>query len=241
MRPARRRGFVQTKAAGHDAIESMTTIYQLKHSPFCIPIVAIFRALGEPLREKNVPNHDRSEIITLTKGAYYQVPVLVDGNAAVFESSPDSQDVARYVDRKFAGGRLFPGWADGLQSIVIAHLENDVEGVTFKLTDPKYLDDIKSLTERVMIIRHKERKFGRGCVGQWRRDAAELRVQAKKVLAPYDHTFRHSPFLFGGQPVYADYLLLGIIGNLTFRGYNTIPAGLGALSAWEKRIRAFRF
>src|SRR5207302_3828091 len=176
-----------------------TTIYQLEHSPYCIPIVAIFKALGRPLREINVPNHDRSAIIKLTKGAYYQVPVLVDGKNVVFESTPASQDVARYADRKFAGGRLFPEPLDGLQSIVIAYLENDVEGVTFKLTDPKYLDDIEDLTERVMVIGHKERKFGRGCVEQWRKQAPALRVQAKKVLAPFDQILRHSPFLFGEQ------------------------------------------
>jgi glutathione S-transferase len=218
-----------------------TTIYQLEHSPFCIPIVAIFRALGRPLREVNVPSRDRSEIIKLTKGAYYQVPVLVDGKNVVFESTPESQDVARYVDRTFADGRLFPVRLDGLQSIVISYLENDVEGVTFKLTDPKYLDDVKDVVERVMMVRHKERKFGRGCVEQWRKQAPELRAQAKKVLAPLDQTLRHSPFLFGEQPVYSDYLLLGIVGNLTYRGYNSIPSGLGALSAWEKRMRAFRF
>lgn len=219
----------------------MTTIYQLEHSPFCIPVVAIFKALGKPLREINVPNSDRSKIIKLTKGAYYQVPLLVDGKNVIYEYTPESQDVARYIDQKFAGGRLFPAKLDGLQDIVIGCLENDVESVTFKLTDPKYLDGITDLVERAMILRHKERKFGRGCVEQWRKDAPALRVQAKNVLKPFDKMLDHSQFLFGEQPVYSDYLLFGIIGNLTYRGFNPIPAGLDALRAWEKRMRAFRF
>jgi len=188
-----------------------------------------------------VSNADRSAIIKLTKGEYYQVPVLVNGKDIVYESTPDSQDVARYIDRKFAGGRLFPRHLEGLQSILIAYIENEVEGVTFKLVDPKYLAAITNVAERVMIIRHKERKFGKGCIGHWKKEASALRVQAEKLLAPFDQIFRHTDFIFGAQPVYTDYLLFGIIGNLTYRQYNPVPPRLKALIAWEKRMRAFRF
>lgn len=219
----------------------MTTVHQLKHSPFCIPVVAIFRALNRPLREVEVPNGDRSRIIKLTKGAYYQVPVLVDGARVVHESAPDSQDVARYIDRKFAAGRLFPKKLEGLQSIVIGYLENEVEGVTFRLVDPKYIAAISDVVERTAVIRHKERKFGAGCVERWRREAPQLRRQAESVLAPFELIFRESQFMFGTAPVYADFLLFGILGNLTYRNYNPIPPKLKALRAWEKRMRAWRF
>jgi glutathione S-transferase len=219
----------------------MPVLYQFEHSPFCIPIVAIFKSLGLPLRTVEVPYWDRSRIIKLTKGAYYQAPVIEDGKTIVFESTPASQDVARYVDTHFASGRLFPATLDGLQSIIITYIENDVEGVTFRLVDPKYIASIPDLVHRTMVIRHKERKFGRGCVEQWKKDAPRLRAEAVKVLKPFDDTFRHMDFIFGGEPVYADFLLHGIIGNLTFRKYNPIPPGLKALAAWEKRMRAFRF
>jgi glutathione S-transferase len=219
----------------------MTTIYQLKHSPFCIPIVAIFGALDLPLLEVEVSNADRRQIIELTNGAYYQVPVLVDGKKVVYESAPESQDVARYVDKKFAHGRLFPKNVEGLQAIVMAYLENEVESVTFKLTDPQYLAGVTDMVERTGIVRHKERKFGRGCIELWEKEAPRLRLQAEKVLASFDNTLRNSEFLFGVEPVYADYLLLGIIGNLTFRNYNPIPPRLKAVKAWTKRINAWRF
>ncbi|MGB8353737.1 MAG: glutathione S-transferase family protein [Chthoniobacteraceae bacterium] len=219
----------------------MSTIYQFEHSPFCIPVVALFKALDVPLKTVQVSNADRARIIKLTKGAYYQVPVLVNGKDTVYESTPDSQDVARYVDRKFAKGRLFPRHLDGLQSIVIAYIENEVEAVTFRLVDPKYLASLSNTVERVAIIRHKERKFGKGCVDLWKKEASALRVQAEKLLAPFDQTFRHADFLFGPEPVYADFLLFGIIGNLTYRNYNPIPPRLKALIKWEKRMRAFRF
>ena len=129
----------------------------------------------------------------------------------------------------------------GIQTILISYLENEVEGVTFKLTDPKYLDDIEDTVERVMTVRHKERKFGRGCVEEWRQQAPELRAQAEKLLLPFEQMLRFSPFLLNDAPVYADYLLFGVIGNLTYRGYNEIPAALSSLKDWNQRIRDYRF
>ena len=90
------------------------------------------------------------------------------------ESSADSEDIARYIDRHFAGGRLFPERLDGLQQIVIEFLSDDVEFQTFRLLDPYICDSITDPVARGLYLRHKERKFGRGCVEQWRREAAEI-------------------------------------------------------------------
>ncbi len=223
----------------------MITVYQLEHSPFCIPVTTLLRALGVAFQTVNVTNGDRREVIELTGGAYYQVPVLVDerddSRRVVIESSAESQDVARYLDEHFAGGRLFPVRLEGLQSLALWHLENEVEGVTFRLSDPFYLDTVESPTERAMIIRHKERKFGRGCVEQWRAQRPALLEAAAHVLAPYEKMLAATPFLLGSEPVYADYLLYGILGNLTYKGSNPIPASLPSLLAWERRLADFRF
>ena len=145
------------------------TVYQLEHSPYCIPITRALGALGLPLVTRNVSNADRREIIEMTNGAYYQVPVLSHDGKVIFESSPSSIDVARYVDRSFAGGRLFPPAWEGLQRIVIPYIEDNVESVTFKLVDPLYLREIGDPVERAMVRRHKERKFGRDArsAGNW--------------------------------------------------------------------------
>src|SRR4051812_7376348 len=113
-------------------------VYQLAHSPYCIPITAALQACGADFEMREVPNWDRREIITLTGGGSYQVPTLVHDGKPVFETAADSQDIARYIDVTFAGGRLFPRHLEGLQAILIDHLENDVESVTFRLVDPDY-------------------------------------------------------------------------------------------------------
>jgi glutathione S-transferase len=46
------------------------TIYQMAHSPFCIPITRALDVCGVPFETREVPNWDRSEILRLTNGTY---------------------------------------------------------------------------------------------------------------------------------------------------------------------------
>ena len=160
------------------------TIYQLEHSPYCIPISRALGALGLGFEERNVANGDRREIIELTNGAYYQVPVLAHDDKVIFESSPTSIDVARYVDKTFAGERLFPSQFEGLQRIVVPYIEDNVESVTFKLVDPFYLGDVEDPIERTMVRRHKERKFGPGCEEHWMLQRDDFGARPSDFLGP---------------------------------------------------------
>src|SRR5688500_9650176 len=170
------------------------TLYEMPHSPFCIPIARALAAAAVPFERVEVPNWDRRAIIELTGGDYYQVPVLVHEGQVIYESGAETQDVARYVDRVFCGGRLFPARLEGWQQILIHYLENEVEGVTFRLTDIHYVPAIEDLGARVMVIRHKERKFGRGCVDLWRRDAEKLRAEAEGHLDRFNAIVQNQPF-----------------------------------------------
>jgi len=118
------------------------TVYEMAYSPFCIPITAALRACGVPYTTRQIPNWDRTELLQLTNGAYYQVPVLEHDSRLVIESSSDSEDIAHYVDEHFAGGRLFPKGLDGLQQIIIEFLSDRVEFQTFRLLDPFIHDEI---------------------------------------------------------------------------------------------------
>ncbi len=217
------------------------TIYQMEYSPFCIPITAALRACGAEFATHEIPNWDRTELLRLTDGAYYQVPVLVHDGRTVIESSADSEDIAHYVDAHFAGGRLFPARFDGLQQIINEFLSDDVEFQTFRLIDPQNLDHLTDPVARGLFLRHKERKFGRGCVERWRCDAAQIRAEANRLLERFEITLRHSAFLFGDAPVYSDFLLFGILGNLTYRNWNRLSAAQAALVKWREAMVAFRY
>ncbi len=226
-------------------------LHQIPHSPYCLPVVRVLESLHVPFSIVNVSNGDRSPLIRLTQGAYYQVPILeveseTPGCPArlVFEGSDscsDGLDVARFLDRTWGHGRLFPAAVEGLQGILIPHIESELEGLTFKLADVQSIPSITDLVERTLIVRHKERRFGKGCVEQWQLQAPELTRQLQRLLVPYDQMLAVHPFLLGPAPVYADFALYGVLANLTYQNWNPFPAGLPRLAAWFDRIRRFEF
>jgi glutathione S-transferase len=211
-------------------------IHEMRHSPYCIPITRALDAWGAEVERVEVPNWDRSDILRLTGGACYTVPVLELAGEVVFETDDDPLAVAHHVDREVAGGALFPGSQAGLQAILIPHIEDVIEGVTFRMVDPFYIETIADVAQRGMVRRHKERKFGRGCIEAWRRDHAQLAAQARALLEPFDQMLGGRPFLLGNAPVYTDFALFGILGNLTYREWNRIPAGLDRLVDWYARL-----
>ncbi|HAB16268.1 MAG TPA: glutathione S-transferase family protein [Verrucomicrobiota bacterium] len=214
-------------------------LYQLPHSPFCLPIAQALTAWQVPFSVTNVSNGNRREIVELTNGSSYEVPVLVHGDRIVFEHSADSQNVARYVDSMFAHGALFPARWEGIQSVLLPYLERDVEGLTFRLTDIHYIPAIADLTERTLVIRHKERRFGRGCVDQWRQQRESLAEQAATAMHPFELMLQETPYLLDQQPVYADFLLHGILQNLTWNHWNPLPP-LARMTEWFQRLSAYR-
>jgi glutathione S-transferase len=223
-------------------MSSRPKIYQFAQSPFCIAVIQALRAGGIEPELVAVSNADRSELIRLTDGAYYQVPVLADGERLVYESGPDSQDVAAYLDEHYLGGRLFPAPTRGWQWIVNRYLEHEVEDVTFKVCDAFIIPAIRDVVERTLLIRHKERKFGPGCVERWGRERTSLIAEATRLLAPFEQTLAQGgPFLFGTAPVYSDFLLFGLLGELTFRDAAPFPADLPDLKTWYDRLRDFRY
>jgi glutathione S-transferase len=217
-----------------------TILFELKHSPFCIPIAQALRAAGVAFESREVPNWDRGELLRLTKGAYYAVPVLQHGKRVIFESGSDTQDIAHFVDRTWFGGRLFPAAIEAAHACVIEFLENEVEARTFKLVDIHWIPTVKDLVHRGMVIRHKERRFGRGCVDAWRRDAKTIRAELDALLVRFETTLAQQPFLFGGTPVYADFLLYGVLGNLLFKGWNKLSARQRAIAAWRTRLEQWK-
>lgn len=216
-------------------------VHGIAHSPYCIALDRVLTALDLEFETRKVPAWDRREILRLTDGAYYEVPLLMDGDDAVFESSADSQDIARHVDRKFADGRLFPEAVDGLHELILRYLENEVEAISYRLFDPFHVASFSDPAERGMVLRHKERKFGRGCVERWEAGRPEIWEDLGKRLDPLDRTLGRSVFLLGAEPVYADFLLDGILGNIVHDDFLKLPGSWANLTRFRRRLAGFRF
>lgn len=214
----------------------MIILYQHPASPFCIAIDAILRYAKTDYRVVNLPYSDRRVIVEKSQGRYYKLPLLEDDDAIVWEQSDSSQDIARHLDRRFDLG-LFPSEHEGLQTILARYIESDVEGVGFKLNDIYCEEWIPDLYDRTMMVRHKERKFGPGCLATWRAHQADLQRELETVLAPLDQILAQRVFLVDDRPRFVDFDLWGILGNYLYSGHYVVPPQCGKLSAWHERLK----
>jgi len=220
-------------------IGSGVTFVQAPHSPFCISIRAALEAADAPFTLFNTGLGDREPVIELTGGAYYVVPVIVDADRSpavvVYESRDDGTEVARYADGKFGLG-IFPDEQEGLNDLLVRYVESKIEDVAFRLDDAYLIPSMEDVVKRTMLRRYKERKFGKGCIEQWREQAPQLMAKLVDVLEPLDRMLARKPFLLGERPVFADYALYGVLGNLTYTGDNEIPREVKHILRWHARL-----
>src|SRR5687767_8413447 len=187
----------------------MIELIQFPWSPFCIVIRRMLEFSGTRFKVRNIPNGDRSLVWRLTRGRYYGVPIIKDDAEVIFETSEESQVIAKYLDVKLNLG-LFPRPWRGIQTIVWAHIESEVEGLTFKLNDIYWREMVKP-REELGFVRHKERKFGRGCLDQWREQQSEMLAALTQRLIPYELMLLEHPYLLDNRPRFVDFDLYGML------------------------------
>ena len=216
----------------------MIELIQCPWSPYCLVQRRILEFARVPFKIVNIPSSDRSLVWKLTRERYYGVPILKDGPTVVFELNDDTQVIAKYLDEKLRLG-LFPADWEGLQSIVWRFIENDVEAVGFKLNDI-YWREFVPKPDQAGFVRHKERKFGRGCLAQWRAQRPQLLAQLKERLLPFEEMLDNRPFLLESRPRFVDFDLYGILANVLYTGHNRLPAGYKNLQNWYRRMAKLR-
>lgn len=208
----------------------MLTLIQFPWSPFCITIRHILTRHRIPFRLHNIAYHDRAPIIKATGGKGHTVPCLIDGKRGICDITDFGQEVARYVVRRYRLN-LFPKDFEGIQLILSCYIENELEMVGFKVNDT-YIIPTRPQVERTMLIRHKERKFGKGCVREWTSHRNYLNRQFAELLQPIDNMLAASPFLLADRPLFVDYNLYGVLGNYLFDGKTRLP-NLKYLRRWH--------
>jgi len=216
----------------------MIELIQFPWSPFCIVQRRILEFAGVPFKITNIPNGDRSLVWKLTKEQYYGVPIIKDGRSVVFESSEDSQVIAKYLDQKFRLG-LFPPALEGAQFVLWRYIENEVEGPCFKLSDIHWRELVPK-SDRLLFVRHKERKFGRGCLDQWRAQEADLLAQLQERLIPFEAMLKHRPFLVDDRPRFVDFDLFGMLGDFLYTGHYELPKAHTQIRRWHRRMSSIK-
>ena len=210
----------------------MIELIQFPWSPFCIVQRRILEFSGVPFKITNIPNGDRSLVWKLTRQRYYGVPIIRDGKSVVFEVDENSQVISKYLDSKLGLG-LFPWELEGVQSILWQYIENDIEGLAFKLNDV-YWQELVPNSDRLRFVRHKERKFGRGCLEQWRGQQKEMVEQLSQRLVPFEEMLMYKPFLLDERPRFVDFDLYGMLANFLYSGHYRFPAAHTQLKKWYR-------
>lgn len=221
--------------AGRREGVGMIRLYQFAWSPYCLVQKRLLEYSGVPFRLEKVSLTDRSKIWRLTRERYYQVPLVQDGRRVIFETHPDSQVIAKYLDSRLSLG-LFPREWDGVQDLLWRYFENDIEGVAFRLNDIHWREFVPA-AERCGFVRHKERRFGRGCLEEWRGQEAALLAQLDNLLVPAEQMVATRPFLLGERPYFVDFSLYGMLANFLFTGHYELPSRHAHLREWYSRIR----
>jgi len=212
----------------------MIDLIQFPWSPFCIVQRRILEYSRVRFKTTNVPNGDRSLVWRLTKERYYGLPIIRDGKSVVFEVSDESQVIAKYLDGKLQLG-LFPWELEGVQAVLWRYIEGEIEGLGFKLNDV-YWREFVAPADRLPFLRHKERKFGRGCIDRWAEAQKELLVHLEAKLVPLEEMLMFRPFLLDARPRFVDFDLYGILGNFLYSGHYELPQAHNRLLAWYARM-----
>ena len=213
----------------------MIELIQFPWSPYCLVQRQILEYSGVRYKTTNLPRTgDRNLIWRLTREQSYSVPLIKDGNRVVFETGEETQDIAKYIDRKLRLD-LFPPELEGLQAILWRYIENEVENMTFRLNDAHYREFVVKV-DQVSYVRHKERKFGRGCLDHWRRNDAELFKKLEDSLLPFEQMLQTGVYLLGSRPRFVDFELFGMLENLLFSRHYQLPQTLVNLQNWHRRL-----
>lgn len=212
----------------------MIELIQIPWSPYCLVQRRILEFAGAPHKVTDIPPNDRSLAWRLSRQRYYAVPLLRDGRTVVFETDDNSQVIAKYLETKLKLGLFPPQW-DGLQRIVWRYIENDIEAVTFKLNDAHFREFVPK-AEQLGYIRHKERKFGRGCLDQWAANHRALQSELAALLLPFEQMLATRRFLLDDRPRFLDFDLWGMLSNFLYSGHYSLPSLRPKIRAWHGRM-----
>ncbi len=213
----------------------MIELIQFPFSPFCLPQRRILEFSGAKFKITNVPPQERALVWKLTKQKYYGVPVIRDGAKVIFDDTDDQQIVAKYLDAKFKLN-LFPAEREGEQAILWRYIENEIEGAAFRLNDIYYRENVAA-ADQLQYLRFKERKFGRGCIDQWRAQKNDWLKKLETGLAPFEQMLAHAKFLLADRPLFVDFDLFGMLENFLFSGHYALPKSQPHLRDWHRRMK----
>jgi glutathione S-transferase len=211
-------------------------LYRFRYSPYARKVQMLLELMGEPHQLVEVPYSDRSELARLT-GGYIYVPVWVAADGSV---TVESRRITELLLQGDAARALTPSPLQGPIWAYADFCDGPLEDVLFRLASPLIRDAWRDPGERALYTLIKERKFGPGCIEQWRAERERLLARARHLLAPTRATLEASAFLFGESPTLADAALFGNLAMLREADAGLVGGLDTAFVAYMERLEARR-
>ena len=177
-------------------------LLQFSYSPFAAKVRTCLKLHQLECELVEIPYTRRQELVALSGGV--GVPVLVDGATVI----TDSPRITAWLDGKAKRSlRTHP-----LAPVLEQWADNWLEETAFRLACPG-LEDRMGQTQgeeaRLMFRLIKERRYGAGCITQWRADQAKYAAETKAMLAPIVEAVRATGFVLGDSVSVADAAVVG--------------------------------
>ena len=116
--------------------------------------------------------------------------------------------------------------------------DSTLEDVLFRIATPGIADRFSTTFETALFAFIKERKFGVGCVEEWRSTQSELVAKARSLLKNTIASIAANGYVAGTTVSYADITLLGHLAMVEYANPKLIVAINDVLPEYMSRIRA---
>jgi glutathione S-transferase len=99
-----------------------------------------------------------------------------------------------------------------------------------------YWRELVPASDQLRFLRHKDRKFGRGCITKRRAERKKMCAQLEVKLIPFEDMLHYKPFLLDQRPRLVDFNLDGMLANFLYSGHYRLPAAHTQLKEWYHRM-----
>lgn len=200
-------------------------LFQFSYSPFAAKVRICLQLKQLACEVVDVPYTQRGELVKVSGGV--GVPVLVDGDTVV----TDSPRITAYLETK--GGpslREHP-----LAPVLEQWADNWLEETAFRLACPGLEDRMgrdQGEEARLMFKLVKERRYGAGCIAQWRADQPKYAEETKAMLVPIIEAVLATGFVLGSSASIADAAVAGQLHMVEAALPGWVKAHVPALETW---------
>ncbi len=181
-------------------------LHRFRYSPYARKVQRLLELARIPHEVVDVPYGNREELARIT-GGYIYVPVLElpDGRAIT-----ESRRICEHLLEDPRARGFVP---EGQEAAVWAYCDGFVEGpledVLFRIVCPAVRDAWPTQWERALYTLVKERRYGAGCIDDWRAQQGALIERGRALLEPTRQSLERHPWVLGETLTLADIALYG--------------------------------